>query len=132
MAELTILLSVDPETNRFRFFVLELRRRDDGSAELHKRWGRIGTERQHAIEEFSTVRLAETTRAALIDRRLPRGYVRVRLSGADDAPSALEPLVTWEARLAYALEHMRRNLAGRREALQPQEDRHPAQLALPL
>lgn len=130
MTELTILLSTDPEANRFRFFVIELHRREDGSATLHKRWGRIGTEGQHAIEEFSTAALAEGARAALIDRRVRRGYVRVRRRRANDA--TLEPLVTWEAQLACALEQMRRELTSRREALRPATEHDPAQLVLPL
>ena len=92
MAQLTVLLSIDPEANRFRFFVLELRERDDGSAELHRRWGRIGTEGSHDVEEFSTVRLAESARASLIERRTRRGYVRAKLDPS--ACDELAPLVS--------------------------------------
>lgn len=63
MTQLTILLSVDVEANRFRFFVVELRAREDGSAELHRRWGRIGTDGRRGVEHFSTVRLAESAGA---------------------------------------------------------------------
>lgn len=130
MNELTILLSVEPETNRFRFFVIELRRLPDGTAELHRRWGRIGTQGRHEVEEFSTVRLAESARRGLIERRQRRGYVRA--DSAALGPHDLDPLVAWEVHLTYALETMRRRLTGRREDLRHHADVDATQLALPL
>jgi len=130
MSELTILLSVEPETNRFRFFVIELRRLPDGSAELHRRWGRIGTQGRHEVEEFSTVPLAETARRTLIERRRRRGYVRA--DSATLGPHDLDPLVAWEAHLTRALDTMRRRLSGRREDLRHHVATDAAQLALPL
>lgn len=127
MAELTVLVSVKPEENRFRFFVIELRALPDGSAELHRRWGRIGTEGRHASEAFSTLALARAARAALLERRLRRGYVRASRRTAN---GSLDPLATTEAQLAHALELSRRELAARRDALRPRED--GGQLTLPL
>lgn len=133
MTQLTILLSVDPEANRFRFFVVELYALDDGSAELHRRWGRIGTDGRHSVEHFSTVRLAEAARAELIERRRRRGYVRADLGAARERPrNGLDSLVTWEVMLAHALERMRRSIAQRRKALRPDGGADSAQLMLPL
>lgn len=133
MTQLTILLSVDVEANRFRFFVVELRALEDGSAELHRRWGRIGTDGRHGVEHFSTVRLAEAARAELLERRRRRGYVRADLGAARErVRDGLDPLVTWEVMLAHALERMRRSITERREALRPRKQADAAQLALPL
>lgn len=81
MTQLTILLSVDAEANRFRLFVVELRALEDGSAELHRRGG-IGRTGAMASNTFSTVRLTESARAELLERRRQRGYVRADLGTA--------------------------------------------------
>lgn len=131
MSELTILLSLDPAANRFRFFAIVLRRLSDGGAELHRRWGRIGTEGRHEVEEFSTVALAEGARAALIDRRRRRGYERARsvaLPSGDD----LGGLTAWEVGLALALESTRRELVARREEARADGASDPSQLSLPI
>lgn len=132
MTQLTIMLSVEPEANRFRFFVVELCPLEDGSAELHRRWGRIGTEGRHSVEHFSTVRLAEAARAELLQRRRRRGYVRAGSAEHERPRDGLAPLVTWEVMLAHALERTRRSIAERRESLRPCTDADPAQLVLPL
>lgn len=130
MSELTILLSVDPAANRFRFFAIVLRRLPDGGAELHRRWGRIGTVGRHEVEEFSTVRLAETARAALIGRRRRRGYERAR-SLAVPSDGDFGALTSWEVGLALALGSMRRELATRREEARAAEG-YRSQLSLPI
>ena len=71
----TLLLSVDPARNRFRFFRVELRRREGEVAELHRCWGRIGSEGRHAIERFGSTAAAEQAHEALLRHRARRGYV---------------------------------------------------------
>lgn len=130
MSELTILLSIDPAQNRFRFFAIGLRRLPDGGAELHRRWGRLGTEGRHEVESFSTARLAEAARADLIARRRRRGYELARslpVSGESDFAA----LTAWEVGLALALESMRRGLTARREEARAAFDSR-AQLLLPI
>ena len=130
MSELTILLSVDPARNRFRFFAIVLRRLPDGGAELHRRWGRLGTQGRHEVESFSTARLAEAARADLIARRRRRGYELARslpVSGGGDFGA----LMAWEVGLALALESMRRVLTARREEARAAFESR-AQLSLPI
>ena len=130
MSELTILLSINPAQNRFRFFALVLRRLSDGGAELHRRWGRLGTEGRHEVESFSTARLAEAARADLIARRSRRGYDIAR-SLPVSGDSEFAALAAWEVGLALALKSMRRRLTARREEARAAFDSR-AQLSLPI
>lgn len=130
MSELTILLSINPAQNRFRFFAIVLRRLSDGGAELHRRWGRLGTEGRHEVESFSTARLAEAARADLIARRRRRGYDIAR-SLPVSGDSEFAALAAWEVGLALALESMRRRLTARREEARAAFDSR-AQLSLPI
>jgi len=70
-----LLLSVDAEENRFRFFAIELRARDDGAAEIRRRWGRVGTDGRVDVEVFEDEAQARIAWDALVRRRERRGYV---------------------------------------------------------
>jgi predicted DNA-binding WGR domain protein len=70
----TLLLSVQPEHNRFRFFRVALEERD-GHVELHRWWGRIGTDGRHVIEPFASPAEAQAAHGRLLVRRARRGYI---------------------------------------------------------
>lgn len=53
-----LLLSLDPARNRFRFFRVELSVCLSGAVELHRQWGRVGTEGR-AIEPYPTLAEAD-------------------------------------------------------------------------
>lgn len=74
MAVVTLLLSVDPEQNRFRFFRLELEEHTD-RVELHRVWGRIGTEGRREVQRFTSIEAARTELERIVGRRARRGYV---------------------------------------------------------
>lgn len=70
----SLLLSVDVDANRFRFFAVELHPRDCGGAEIRRRWGRVGTEGRVGVEVFTDVDAARAAWEALLRRREKRGY----------------------------------------------------------
>ena len=94
---MTTLVSVEPSSNRFRFFVVELRAAEAGGAVLFKRWGRVGTAGRRVAEYFDEAAAAEEAFAVLLKKRARRGYVE---SGA----GALSRLLRVEADLAVQVE----------------------------
>lgn len=76
MADVTVLRSVDPSANRFRFYVLQLRVVPSG-VELVRRWGRVGTPGRTRIERFPALAHAEDARARLVQQKTGRGYVAI-------------------------------------------------------
>ena len=99
----TLLLSVDPSHNRYRFFRVELTPRECEGVELHRRWGRIGSDGRHAVERFPSPAAARAAHEALLALRSRRGYV----DAADED-------------LARALRLMAHGRAGRRAPRQLQ------------
>ena len=122
MTEWTILLIEGPE--RVGFVVIELRRLEDGSAELHQHFGAVGHLTRHTAEPFSTVRLAEAARADLLTSFRRHGFRRREL-GPDRARSRSR----WDVMLAEALERMRASQIVRESTVAPAT---PTQLALAL
>ena len=84
----TLLLSVDPDHNRFRFFRLALEE-ERRPVELHRRWGRVGTDGRHRVERFATVEAARERLRTLLALRTRRGYVD---AGREDLHEAARTL----------------------------------------
>jgi len=89
--ETSLLLSVDVDENRFRFFAIELRERDDGVVEIRRRWGRVGTDGRVGVEVFEDEAQARAAWDALLRRRVKRGYV----SAASADLRAARRLLAW-------------------------------------
>ena len=87
MAE-TLLLSVDPDRNRFRFFRLELEENAQ-PVELHRRWGRVGTDGHHEVERFVTVEAARKRLRTHVAVRVRHGYVDAADEDLREAARAL-------------------------------------------
>lgn len=103
--ERRLLLSVEADENRFRFFAMELHERTEG-AEIRRRWGRVGTDGRAGVEVFDDEASARRAWQRLLRRRARRGYV---IASDDDLRTA------------------RRQLAWRRSV-----KRAPRQLAFPV
>ena len=128
-AELTAMLSVDQTKNRFRFFVLEVRS-TEGGAELHRRWGRIGTRGREDVTAFASIGEARAARAVVVERRERRGYVFVDAS--DLRGGSLASRCVWEAWLWQTLCHLRASAAASVRAMRAPPAGESSQLALPL
>lgn len=64
--------------------------RTQGSAELHRRWGRVGgSAAGHAVDTCCTVQLARGARLELLERLRRRGHERV--FGVEGAPAGWTP-----------------------------------------
>lgn len=130
MQSRTTLHSVDPERNRFRFFVVELWAPPVGTgAAVRKRWGRIGTEGRSETLYFDELAGAQHYAEVLLRRRRKRGYVEV-------APSSWA-LLELEAETEARLQKIRRRLLSARDAervqtSEPSTTAEPAQLVLEL
>lgn len=120
----TTLHSVNPDGNRFRFFIVELWVPPVGEgAALRKRWGRIGTEGRSDILYFDSPAGAEHYMKTLLRRREKRGYV--------EAASSPWRLLALEAEAENRLQRIRRRLLTSRErARSPRQTQE--QLALDL
>lgn len=132
-----LLFSVDPEENRFRFFAVELRVLGErAEAELHLRWGRVGTEGRRKVLTFPMAWDAQKARGGLLKRREAHGYRRnpEGPQGPAQAPLlALLALLRREVELDHEVEsgsgerprfeavrelgHTRRALSAAREAM---------------
>ena len=104
----TTLHSVNPDGNRFRFFIVELWVPPvGGGAALRKRWGRIGTEGRSDILYFDSPVGAEHYMRTLLRRREKRGYV--------EAASSPWRLLALEAEAESRLRRIRKRLGASRE-----------------
>ena len=134
---MTALLSVDPTTNRFRFFVVELRA-EVGGAVLLKRWGRVGTAGRRATERFDNVETAQEAFAVLLEKRARHGYVEsgagplsVALRVEADLAVEVELAPKFDLGLALALDGVRRKLARMRSSTLRARAPNTTQLELP-
>ncbi|MDX2086354.1 MAG: WGR domain-containing protein [Kofleriaceae bacterium] len=69
-----VLVSVDPSSNRWRFFALAIEPQGS-AARLVVRWGRLGTDGRRDEHHFASMADAEAERARLLALRARRGYV---------------------------------------------------------
>jgi predicted DNA-binding WGR domain protein len=117
----TVLHSVEPDDNRFRFFVIEQREAPEGRVALVRRWGRVGTQGQLAVDATGAPDAIAQAHEALLARRLKRGYRVVEDGNATSSPTdpalALGALVTREAALVDELDRLRHRMRAVREAL---------------
>ncbi|MBZ0117980.1 MAG: WGR domain-containing protein [Sandaracinaceae bacterium] len=86
----TVLHSLEPEDNRFRFFVIEQRPEPEGRVALVRRWGRLGAQTRMAVATVDTPDAIAQAHETLLARRLLRGY-RIVEDGAPSAPSSETP-----------------------------------------
>ena len=68
------LVSLDPATNRSRFYALAWRRSLFGEPALVCTWGRLGTVGRHRVRVFPDAQRAQAAIVALLRRRLRHGY----------------------------------------------------------
>ena len=135
---LTALVSVEAATNRFRFFVVELRAGAGGGATLLKRWGRVGTAGRRVAERFDNAAAADEAYAALLEKRARRGYVEAgegplsRLLRAEaDLFVQVESAPRFDVGLTLALDSARRKLARMRSSTLRARAASTRQLELP-
>ncbi|MCC6877375.1 MAG: WGR domain-containing protein [Sandaracinaceae bacterium] len=126
----TVLHSLEPDDNRFRFFVIEQREAPEGRVVLVRRWGRVGTQGQLAVDATGAPDAIAQAHEALLARRLKRGYRVVEdgagISSPTDPALALGALVTREAQLVDELERLRERMRAVREALRTPVPAAPA------
>ncbi len=126
----TVLYSVEPDDNRFRFFVIEQREAPEGRVALVRRWGRVGTQGQLAVGATGAPDAIAQAHEALLARRLARGYRVIEDGDATSSPTdpalALGALVTREAALVDVLARLRERLRALREALRAAVPATPA------
>ncbi|MCC6874263.1 MAG: WGR domain-containing protein [Sandaracinaceae bacterium] len=117
----TVLYSLEPDDNRFRFFVIEQREAPEGRVALVRRWGRVGTQGQLAVDATGAPDTIAQAHEALLARRLKRGYRVVEDGDATSSPTdsalALGALVTREAQLVDELARLRERMRALREGL---------------
>ena len=126
-----VLFRLDPDNNRYRFLVVELRVPGDrAAAELHLRWGRIGQKGRRKTLPFPMAWDAQKARGTRLKRKEARGYRRTP-KGPEEA--TLAALLQREAEVAREVEvaidgrpafdamrelgHLRRALVAMREAM---------------
>ena len=118
------LHSVDPNKNRFRFFVVELWSPPVGQgAAIRKRWGRIGTSGQSEVLYFDGLEGADHYFDVLVKRRYKRGYTEV------ETPKW--SLLASEAEMEAQLRRLRRRLFGETTTLADEHEKR-GQLTLDL
>ena len=126
----TVLYSLEPDDNRFRFFVIEQREAPEGRVALVRRWGRVGTQGQLAVDATGAPDAIAQAHEALLARRLKRGYRVIEDGDATSSPTdpalALGALALREAALVDELERVRARLRVVREALRAPAAAAPA------
>ncbi|MBZ0115736.1 MAG: WGR domain-containing protein [Sandaracinaceae bacterium] len=119
----TVLHSLEPSDNRFRFFVVEQRPELDGRVSLVRRWGRVGLQGRIAVDATGTPEQIAQAHDALVTLRLRRGYRVVEegpAAAGDVAPArTLGALAREEAKLVDALALTRARMRAVREAMRP-------------
>ena len=71
-------VSVDPTTNRARFYEVRLQATLWGAVALVRTWGRLGTPGRSAVRSYPEPGAARAAAERLVRRRLQRGYQLVR------------------------------------------------------
>ncbi len=85
------LHSIDPQTNRYRWYAMHLQFCLGGGVDLIRRWGRLGEgEGREKVDHFKTEAEALQAIEQLLGRRYDHGYEDVFLPG-NPPQAAVEP-----------------------------------------